>query len=150
MQDFSGKFEDDFNFLENFFWRDFLLKIEVDFFLYCPLPYSLPLGSSANLTARRFLPSWSWYMNKCFRFFCGSTLWSLEARGTLENGWGPCPAQGPGRLAPAFVHGEVQEGIFKITDRQGDQSCDPQKNPHWHIFFHPPNTINLDWLHLYY
>ena len=40
----------------NFFERDFLYKIEVDFFLYCPLPYSLPSGSSANLTTRRFAP----------------------------------------------------------------------------------------------
>jgi len=52
-------------------------------------------------------------------------------------------------LAPAPVHGEVQEGSFKITDRRGDQSCDPQKNPnHLHIFFHPPNTINPQRLHL--
>ena len=57
MQDFTGKFEGDFNFLVNFFFKYFLHKIEVDFFLYCPLPYSLPSGSSANLTARRGAPS---------------------------------------------------------------------------------------------
>ena len=31
--------------------------IELDFFPRCPLPYSLPSGSSTNLTARRFTPS---------------------------------------------------------------------------------------------
>ena len=43
-------------FVSTFFKRDFF-KIEVYFFLYCPLPYSLPSGSSANLTARRIAPS---------------------------------------------------------------------------------------------
>ena len=31
--------------------------MEVDFFPFCPLPYSLPSGSSGNLTARHKVPS---------------------------------------------------------------------------------------------
>ena len=50
---FSSKFEGDFNFFVDFVLKGYILK----FFLYCPLPYSLPSGSSANLTARRFAPS---------------------------------------------------------------------------------------------
>ena len=60
MKDFSFKFDADFNFLLTFFLRNFLHN----FFLCCPLPYSLPSGSSANLTARRFAPSWHKMLNK--------------------------------------------------------------------------------------
>ena len=53
----------------NFFERAFFDKFEVDFFLYCPLPYSLPSGYSANLTARRFAPSLSYWTNIGFQKF---------------------------------------------------------------------------------
>ena len=39
-------------FFVNFFSMAFFDKIEVDFFLYCPLPDRLPSGSSANFTKR--------------------------------------------------------------------------------------------------
>ena len=65
MKDFSFKFEGDFDtlvnfFLSNFFLKDFVYKIEGEFsILYCPLPYSLPSGSCANLTARRGAPGYT-------------------------------------------------------------------------------------------